>query len=121
MERIARWMVLAVLGCVWCAAAAHATSAVTVRALLQDPDRYDGKVITVVGTIAAYREAVTAAGSPYTAFRLTDEDASVSVFIWNKQGLGDGQRVRVTGAFERVRQYGGGEGVIQAHRIQPVP
>jgi hypothetical protein len=108
---------------VWlcCGVAARAGTLVSVRALLQDPDRYNGKVVSVVGRISAYREAVTSSGGPYTTFRLTDEGASVAVFIWNKQGLGDGQRVLVTGAFEHGRPYAIGEGEIQANRIEPVP
>ena len=102
---------------------ARAQHSVTVRVLAQDPDQYDGKVVTVVGTITAYRERVSDAGNPFTTFRLVDGDASVAVFIWNKQGLSNGQRVRVTGACAKVRQPGTFAAAveIQAHRIEAMP
>ena len=121
MKRFAPRGILVLAGILCLAAPTRGATAMSLRTLARDADRYDGKVITVVGTIAAYREGVTGAGSPYTAFRLVDGDASVAVFIWNKQGLGNGQRVRVTGAFERIRQFGPVEGEIQAHRIEPLP
>lgn len=122
MQRVLRGFTTAVV-LLLCAFPALAQHAVSVQALAQDPDRYDSKVVVVVGTITAYRERVSDAGNPYTTFRLTDGGASVAVFIWNKQGLGNGQKVRVTGAFAKV----GGAGTstydneIQAHRIEPVP
>jgi len=106
-----------------CALPASADQGISVRVLLEDPARYDGKVVAVVGTITAYRERVSSAGNPYTTFRLTDGDASVVVFAWNKQGLSNGQRVRVTGTFSKIKEAGsspaGNE--IQAYRIEVLP
>ena len=106
-----------------CAPAAPADQGISVHALTQDPARYDGKVVTVVGTITAYRERLSTAGNPYTTFRLTDGDEFVVVFSWNKQGFSNGQRVRVTGTFSKIREAGtspvGNE--IQAYRIEALP
>jgi hypothetical protein len=80
---------------------------VTVSAILQHPDQYDGKVVSVAGTITTYREHVSAKGNPYTTFRLED-GGSISVFAWKHQGLKNGLRVRATGTFaatKRVGQY----------------
>jgi hypothetical protein len=102
---------------------AAAEQGMSVHALTQDPAKYDGKVVIVVGTITAYRERVSAAGNPYTTFRLTDGDEFVVVFSWNKQGFSNGQRVRVTGTFSKIREAGtspvGNE--IQAYRIEGLP
>ncbi len=101
----------------------HADSLVTVLALIQDPVRYDGKVVTVVGTIAAYRERESDSGHPFTVFRLTDGGAAVTVFTWTKYRLGNGDKVRVTGTFVRARPAGtvSSDHEIQAHRIEAVP
>jgi hypothetical protein len=123
MVRIARGLLAALaLVCV-VAGDVHANPLVTVQALVQDPNRYDGKVVTVVGTIAAYRERASDSGHPYTAFRLTDGDASITVFTWNRYRLGNGARVRVTGTFVRARPVGtvSSDNEIQAHRIEMVP
>ncbi len=103
--------------------AVQADTRLTVRMLVQDPGRYDGKVVTVVGTIASYRERASDSGTPYATFRLTDGDASVTVFIWNKHNLSNGRKVRVTGAFAKARSVGTVpfDNEIQAHRIEIVP
>jgi hypothetical protein len=113
----------AVVLLVMCAPAAPADRGISVHALIQDPAKYDGKVVTVVGTITTYRERVSNAGNPYTTFRLADGDEFVAVFSWNKQGFSNGQRVRVTGTFSKIREAGtspvGNE--IQAYRIEGLP
>ncbi|HET9001218.1 MAG TPA: hypothetical protein VFP86_16390 [bacterium] len=113
----------AVVLLVMCGPAVAADQGISVHTLIQDPARYDGKVVTVVGTITAYRERVSNAGNPYTTFRLSDGDEFVAVFSWNKQGFSNGQRVRVTGTFSKIREAGtspvGNE--IQAYRIEALP
>ena len=101
----------------------HADPAVTVQALVQNPNRYDGKVVTVVGTIAAYRERASDSGHPYTVFRLRDGEASVTIFTWTRYRLGNGDKVRVTGTFVRARPAGtvSSDNEIQAYRIETVP
>lgn len=123
MQRVWRGFPIVVLLLVLGAFPALAQHAVTIQALAQDPDRYDGKVVVVVGTITTYRERVSNAGNPYTTFRVVDGGASIAVFIWNKQGLSDGQKVRVTGAFAKIGRAGSltFDNEIQAHRVEPVP
>ena len=82
------------------------SQALSVASLVENPGRYDGKVVTVSGVITAYRERVSRAGNPYTTFRLQEGGASVGVFAWGHRGLREGARVRVTGVFQRVRRVG---------------
>lgn len=56
-----------------------AQDAITVSALVDGADRYDGEVVRVVGLVAAYRERFSRSGEPYTAFDLRDGKASVAV------------------------------------------
>ena len=123
MQRVPLGLLTAVVLSLFVVVPARAQHTVVLRALIQDPDQYDGKVVTAVGTVTAYRERVSHAGNPYTTFRLTDGDASLGVFIWNKQGLSNGQRVRVTGAFAKVRHAGTVtfDNEIQAYRIEVLP
>lgn len=83
-----------------------AQQSLTIKILIQNADQYDGRVVTVAGTVGDYRERKSNAGNPYTTFRLTDGPASVGVFVWNHRGLSDGQKVRVTGTFEKVKRVG---------------
>jgi hypothetical protein len=102
---------------------AYADPPLTVLALVQYPSRYDGKVVTVVGTIAGYRDRVSDSGHPYTVFRLTEGGTSVTVFTWNQYPFGNGDKVRVTGTFVRARSVGTVtfDNEIQAHRIEAAP
>jgi hypothetical protein len=84
---------------------ALAQESVSVSALLQDPDQYDGKVVSVAGAIANYRERISARGNPYTTFTLVSS-GSVSVFVWKHQGLHNSERVKVTGKFVKVKHVG---------------
>lgn len=88
------------------AAPLSAQDAITVSALVDGADRYDGEVVRVVGLVAAYRERLSRSGEPYTAFDLRDGKASVAVFAWPHQGLRNGLKVRVTGTFFRLKTYG---------------
>ncbi len=123
MKSVWSQFLTAVVLLVMCAPAAPAGQGISVHALIQDPVKYDGKVVTVVGTITAYRERVSTAGNPYTTFRLTDGDEYVVVFSWNKQGFSNGQRVRVTGTFSKIREAGTSPvaNEIQAYRIEALP
>lgn len=124
MVRVARALLAAlVLVCVVTVFDVYATPLLTVQALVQEPNRYDGKVVTVVGTVATYREGASDSGHPYTVFRLRDGDASVTVFAWNRYRLANGDKVRVTGTFARARPVGtvSSDNEIQAHRIEAVP
>lgn len=123
MARVAQVILAAMTLTCLVVSAAQARQSLTVQDLVQNPDQYDGKVVTVVGTIAGYREGASDSGHTYTVFRLTDGDAFVTVFIWNKFRFGNGDRVRVRGAFTKAKSVGtvtlGNE--IQAHRIEAVP
>lgn len=109
--------------CAGVLAAPLLAQAVSVAALVGDPDRYDGRVVTVAGVVSGYRERVSRAGNPYTTFRLEEGGGSVAVFAWGHRGLRDGLRVRVTGVFQKVRRVGRYTfyNEIEARRIEPVP
>ena len=123
MKVVSSQVLAVVILLVLCAPAAPVERGISIHALIQDPALYDGKVVTVVGTITDYRERISHGGNSYTVFRLTEADASVLVFSWNKQGRADGQRVRVTGTFSRIVQAGTSPvgNQIQAYRVEVLP
>jgi hypothetical protein len=123
MKAVLSRVLAAIVFLVLCSPAAPAERGISVHALIQDPALYDGKIVTVVGTITDYRERVSHGGNSYTVFRLTEADALVLVFSWNKQGRVDGQRVRVTGTFTRIVHAGASPvgNQIQAYRVEGVP
>jgi hypothetical protein len=79
----------------------------TVSAVLRHPEQYDGKVIDVVGKIAAYQERATRWGDTATTFRLEDGGSSVTVYFFGKPlGLKNGQRARVIGTYSAIHHDG---------------
>src|SRR4029077_1125672 len=80
----------------------------TGRALVEDPARYDGEAILLVGTVENPRVRMPAQGSTYTGFTLTDGTARVPVVVWGTQPIGMGDTVEVRGAF-RGRLSAGNE------------
>jgi hypothetical protein len=120
MDYLKRSLSLAVSLVLFTMSSVLAQQLVTVSVLLQHPDQYDGKVISITGTVAAYRERVSASGNSYTTFSLLEGDASVSVFAWEHQGLRNGVRVRIIGMFAKVKRVGRYTfyNEIQAQRIE---
>jgi len=100
-----RWAIQVVI-MILLASLAWAGEKVSVEALLQNPERYDGKTVIVEGEITSYQEKVSRRGNPYTTFRLEDNGFSVAVFARDHLGLKDGLRVRVSGVFQKVKQVG---------------
>ncbi len=100
-----QWVIQVVI-MILLASLAWAGEKVSVAALLQNPERYDGKTVIVEGQITSYQEKFSRRGNPYTTFRLEDNGFSVAVFAWGHLGLKDGVRVRVSGVFQRVKQVG---------------
>src|SRR5437773_10658793 len=87
----------------------------TARALVEDPARYDGQAIVLVGTVENPRVRVPPQGSGYTAFTLTDGTARVPVIAWGTQQIGMGDVVEVRGAF-RTRLERGERGAPRHRR-----
>ena len=50
------------------------------NAILTNPDRFDGKSVTIHGTITNLRETVSRRGNPYYTFDLSDGMRTVRVF-----------------------------------------
>ena len=98
------WLVLLVLPALGTAAIAQDEAARTSPSeLLGNAGLFDGKTITISGTVANLREGVSAAGKGYYTFDLSDGTESVRVFSIGRARCKAG-RATVDGTFERVRQ-----------------
>jgi hypothetical protein len=80
---------------------------VTVASLLAAPDRYDQQEVTLTGTAQAVKPTTSRRGNPYTTFQLSDPSGkAVTIFSWGHPDLKTGDRVEVTGIFQRVKRVG---------------
>jgi hypothetical protein len=80
----------------------------TVDKILADKNSYDGKEVSVSGTVSAdIKFKTTKDGKNYTTFSiLGDSGRRIKVFIWGKLKLQGGQKVRVTGIYRKVKKIG---------------
>lgn len=105
LRSLGRWLFPVAVLIVLVALPPPAQEPVTVSALVQSPDRYDGELVRVAGGVADYQERISHPGGPDTIFHLREGRASGVVFAWPHLGFRNGLRVRVTGTFIKVKTY----------------
>jgi hypothetical protein len=74
-------------------------------AILANPGRFDGRSVTIHGTITNLRETVSRRGNAYYTFDLTDGSRAIRVFSFGKAPCRAGAAT-VDGTFEQVNQVG---------------
>ena len=74
---------------------------VTLQALMADRPAYDGKVITVTGTVKSYFEK-----EDFSSCLLFDSGKACSLHIVGKAGFANEQKVTVTGTFSQSKMIG---------------
>ena len=70
--------------------------------ILSHPPSYDGKRLTVSGTLRHVLAQTTRQGKDYTTFDLCD-DVCMKVFLWGHPRLREEQRQSVSGKFETIK------------------
>jgi hypothetical protein len=70
--------------------------------ILRHRQSYDGRRLTVSGTIRHVFAQTTRQGKDYTTFDLCD-DACLKVFVWGHPSLRENQRQTVSGKFEIMK------------------
>src|SRR4030066_1085652 len=77
----------------------------TIKEILADKNSYDGKEVSVSGTVSGVKFKTSKGGKDYTTFTLIGEPGGrFKVFIWGKLKLQGGQKVRVTGKYYKVKK-----------------
>ena len=79
----------------------------TVEEIMKKGDSYDGKDVSVTGTVSNLKFMAFEVGNNYTTFMLASTSGGrIKVFAWGKLKLQVGQKVRVTGVFRKVSKAG---------------
>jgi hypothetical protein len=86
--------------------AAAAQAAVTPADLLAHGATYDGKSVTVAGTVGSIVHKTSARGNAYTTFDLCTGSACIRVFEYGAPSLTTGQSLTVTGTFAVEKHVG---------------
>ncbi len=85
----------------------RASSDGAVKALLDDPARYDGQVIALTGRVTSLDSRVSRRGNDYYTFQLDGGSGRVTVFSFGTAPCPSGSRVSVEGQFLRVKRVSG--------------
>ena len=80
----------------------------TADKILADKNSYDGKEVSVSGTVSADLKLKTSKdGKDYTTFSLRgDSGRRIKIFIWGRLKLPGGQKVKVTGIYRKIKKVG---------------
>jgi hypothetical protein len=87
---------------------------VSVGDILSNPDRFDGQVVTIEGTVTNFRQTVSPLGDPYYKFDLSDGQQAIRVLSRGTPLCRSGA-VMVEGTFNKMRR--GRPYVVSASRV----
>ena len=77
----------------------------TAEKIITKKDSYDGKQVSVKGTVSNLKFRTANVKDDYTTFVLVGGSGGrVNVFIWGNLKLKAGQKVQVTGVYRKVRK-----------------
>ena len=79
-------------------------SAATVAEIAKDPATFAGKPVFVTGTVGEISSRTSRRGNrstTFTTFTLSDQGKAVKVFTFGTPTIKDGDRVEVSGVFQR--------------------
>jgi hypothetical protein len=71
----------------------------TVAEIVKAPEKFDGKLVVVRGTVAGLVQKTSGRANPFTRFDLTDGDDMVSVYAEGHPVLKNGDEIKLTGRY----------------------
>ncbi|MBI4218528.1 MAG: hypothetical protein HY682_00185 [Chloroflexi bacterium] len=74
--------------------------------ILNDPDRFDGKLVTVTGSVTVLKAKISGKGNAYYTFTLDDAGRAITVFSFGKPECPEGRTATVEGQFQKVKRVG---------------
>jgi len=84
-----------------------AAAETTVEEIMNKGDSYDGKTVSVTGTVSNLKFGSIEVGNNYTTFMLASKfGGRIKIFAWGKLTLRPGQNVQVTGVYRKVSTAG---------------
>ena len=111
-----RFLLLAALGVVLVAALGCQGSVTPIKTLLDDPSRFDGQVVRVVGQVG-----LSAGALGYGAYQVNDGTGTLSVVSQGGGAPREGARVGVEGTFKAVFTLGPQSGAVLLEKQRYTP
>jgi hypothetical protein len=79
----------------------------TIEEIMNKGDSYEGRAVSVTGTVSNLKFRALEVGNNYTTFMLASKSGGrIKVFSWGKLTLKAGQKVQVTGVYRKVSKVG---------------
>lgn len=100
------FVILAMLSMAYAASSCAADTHLSPQQVLAHPGLYNGKAVSVTGTIQKFRDRVSHHGNAYETFELCDNNACLHVFAWGNVQRVDGNRDTLSGHFWAVKHVG---------------
>lgn len=82
-----------------------AATETTIEKILTNKDSFDGKEVSVSGIVSKIKFRTSKGGNEYTTFSLVESSGeSIRVFTWGRPKIKEGQKVKVTGTYRKVKK-----------------
>jgi hypothetical protein len=94
-------------------------SETTPAQILKGPDQFDGKAVTLLGTVTNLDARVSRRGNPYYTFDLAAGGWSIKVFSFGRPPCPVRSTVSVEGVFQKVKRVSGRTfyNEVEAHQV----
>jgi DNA polymerase III alpha subunit len=100
-------IIILVLTVVLCGNFSDAAQETTVEKTLANKDSFDGKEVSVSGTVSKLKLKTSKGGNEYTTFSLINgSGVSLNVFVWGHSKIKEGQKVKVIGTYRKDKKVG---------------
>jgi hypothetical protein len=87
--------------------ATHAAIETTIKEIVADKDSYDGKEVSVTGTVSTPRFRASRHGEPYMTFPLLGDSGSrINILFWGEIKLKTGKKIKAQGIFRKIMEMG---------------
>jgi hypothetical protein len=99
------FITILLLGFVFSVGFNDAATETTIEKILTNKDSFDGKEVSVSGIVAKIKFRTSKGGNEYTTFSLIESSGeSIRVFTWGHPKIKEGQKVKVTGTYRKVKK-----------------
>ncbi len=79
----------------------------TIKEILSNPDKYDGREVTIQGKAAKIKPRTSKKGYDSTTFTLKDESGKImNIYTKGHPLITEGQKVTVTGIYQKLKMVG---------------
>jgi len=99
------FITIVLLGFVFWVGFNDAATETTIEKILTNKDSFDGKEVSVSGIVSKIKFRTSKGGNEYTTFSLIESSGeSIRVFTWGHPKIKEGQKVKVTGTYRKVKK-----------------